>query len=78
MDEANGDAPVVRLLDGAFYAGDARRAYAWLRRNAPVFKDATSGIWAIASWEGVRAAEVDPVRSRTAGVRGPRRTPCRS
>ncbi len=57
----------IALLDGAFYAGDARRAYAWLRANAPVWRDPLSGIWAIASYEAVRAAEVDPGRFSSAG-----------
>lgn len=57
----------IALLDGAFYAGDAAVAYRWLRANAPVWRDRSSGIYAIASYDAVRAAEVDPARFSNAG-----------
>ena len=32
--------PDVDLTDGAFYSGDSRAAYRWMRENEPVFRDA--------------------------------------
>src|SRR6201999_791286 len=31
--------PDVDLTDGAFYAGDSRAVYRWMRENEPVFRD---------------------------------------
>ena len=31
--------PDVDLTDGAFYAGDSRPVYRWMRENEPVFRD---------------------------------------
>ena len=31
--------PDVDLTDGAFYAGDSRSVYKWMRDNEPVFRD---------------------------------------
>jgi cytochrome P450 family 142 subfamily A polypeptide 1 len=38
----------VRLLDGAFYAGDPHPAFAWLREHAPVYWDEAGQVWGIA------------------------------
>jgi cytochrome P450 family 142 subfamily A polypeptide 1 len=40
--------PEVRLLDGAFYAGDPHPAFAWLREHAPVYWDEAGQVWGIA------------------------------
>ena len=53
-------APVIDLLDGEFYAGDPRPAYAWLRANGPVRFDEASGHWAVASYDAVVAASSQP------------------
>ena len=53
------DDPGYRLLDGAFYAGDPYPAYAWLRRNAPVYWDAEGEIWALTRHADVMAASKD-------------------
>lgn len=51
------EVPAIDLLDADFYVNGARQSYAWMRRNAPVYFDETNGLWAIATYEGVRAAE---------------------
>ncbi len=51
------DAPTFDLLDPAFYVNGARESYAWMRQHAPVYFDATNGLWGVATYEGVRAAE---------------------
>ena len=33
------DTPAIDLLDADFYVNGARNAYAWMRRNAPVYFD---------------------------------------
>jgi cytochrome P450 family 142 subfamily A polypeptide 1 len=50
-------APQIDLLDADFYVHGAREAYAWMRRNAPVFRDTKNDVWGIATYDGVRAAE---------------------
>src|ERR1700692_2920452 len=42
--------PDVDLTDGAFYAGDSRSVYKWMRDNEPVFRDRN----------GLAAAGADP------------------
>jgi cholest-4-en-3-one 26-monooxygenase len=49
--------PTVNLLDADFYVNGARESYRWMRRHAPVYFDETNGLWGIATYEGVRAAE---------------------
>jgi cytochrome P450 family 142 subfamily A polypeptide 1 len=50
--------PFIHLLSGDFYA-DAREAYRWMRANSPVHFDANSGLWAVATYDGVLAVERD-------------------
>lgn len=52
--------PRIALLDGAFYADDPRPAYAWMREHAPVYYDESAGMWGIASYDAVVAAETNP------------------
>ena len=69
---ARGDdaAPEIDLLGGSFYAADPYPAFAWMRRNAPVYRDEKSDIWGIARYEDVRAAGQDPQTfSSTGGSR---------
>jgi len=47
----------IRLLDGAFYAGDPYPTYAWLRENSPVHWDAEHGIWGISRFSDIIAIE---------------------
>src|ERR1700722_2669218 len=44
----------IDLLNGHFYAGDPFPAFAWMRRNAPVYYDEKSDIWGISRYEDVR------------------------
>jgi cytochrome P450 family 142 subfamily A polypeptide 1 len=48
------------LLDGALYAGDPEPAYAWLRREAPVYRDERNALWAVARHADVIEIEKDP------------------
>jgi cytochrome P450 family 142 subfamily A polypeptide 1 len=61
--------PEIPLLDGAFYAGDhgdPRAAYAWLRQHEPVYFDASSGLWGVATYAAVLEAEKSPRRFSSA------------
>lgn len=60
-------APPIDLLSGDFYVNGARAAYAWMREHSPVHFDANSGLWAIATYDGVLAAERDPETFSNAG-----------
>ena len=60
-------APPINLLSGDFYVDGARDAYAWMRRNAPVYFDANNDLWAIATYDGVLAAERDAADVLDAG-----------
>jgi cholest-4-en-3-one 26-monooxygenase len=50
--------PYVNVLDPRFYV-DPWEAYAWLRDEAPVFRDPAQGLWAISRYEDVVAVERD-------------------
>jgi len=39
--------PEIRLLDGEFYAANPLDHYAWMRENAPVYRDETAGVWGV-------------------------------
>ena len=52
--------PDIRLVDGAFYAGDAHRHFQWMREHAPVYWDATARVWGVARYEDVLAVSRDP------------------
>ncbi len=52
--------PDIDLLSAAFYAGDARPAYAWIRDQGGLWYDEANEIWGIASYDAVLAAERDP------------------
>ncbi|SNR89611.1 cytochrome P450, family 142, subfamily A, polypeptide 1 [Haloechinothrix alba] len=57
----------VNLLDGAFYAGDPYPAFAWMRRNQPVYRDEESGVWGVTRYEDVKAAATAPETFSSAG-----------
>jgi cytochrome P450 family 142 subfamily A polypeptide 1 len=59
--------PHIDLLDGAFYAGDPHPTYTWMREHAPVYFDATHGVWGFASYAAVLAASKDPSTFSNAG-----------
>ena len=61
--------PDVDLTDGAFYAGDSRSTYAWMRDNEPVFRD-RNGLAAAATYQAVIDAERRPdLFSNAGGIR---------
>jgi len=53
-------AGAIDLLDGDLYAGDPDPTYAWLRQNAPVYRDETNHLWGISRYQDVVAIEKDP------------------
>jgi cholest-4-en-3-one 26-monooxygenase len=65
----------VDLLSEALYGDVAVEAYAWLRRQAPVYHDARNDLWAIATWEGVSAASRDSATFSNAGGSRPKIPP---
>jgi cholest-4-en-3-one 26-monooxygenase len=61
--------PDVDLTDGAFYAGDSRSIYKWMRENEPVFRDC-NGLAAAATYQAVIDAERNPeLFSNAGGIR---------
>jgi cytochrome P450 family 142 subfamily A polypeptide 1 len=50
----------IRLLDGAFYVDRPLEHFAWMRKNAPVYYDAASEIWGIATHEDVMMVSKTP------------------
>jgi hypothetical protein len=50
----------IDLLDGAWYAGDPHDDRAWMRREAPVYRDDAGDVWGIARHDDVLAIEQDP------------------
>jgi cytochrome P450 family 142 subfamily A polypeptide 1 len=50
----------IDLLDGDWYAGDPEPAYAWLRREAPVYRDAANALWGISRHADVIELEKHP------------------
>lgn len=61
--------PDVDLTDGAFYAGDPRSAYRWMRNNEPVFRD-RNGLAAASTYQAVIEAERNPeLFSNAGGIR---------
>jgi cytochrome P450 family 142 subfamily A polypeptide 1 len=61
--------PDVDLTDGAFYAGDSRSIYKWMRENEPVFRD-RNGLAGVATYQAVLDAERAPeLFSNAGGIR---------
>jgi cytochrome P450 family 142 subfamily A polypeptide 1 len=54
------DTLTVDLMSGEFYADDPYPAFAWMRRNAPVYHDTANDIWGVASYSDVRLLGTDP------------------
>jgi cytochrome P450 family 142 subfamily A polypeptide 1 len=50
----------IRLLDGMFYVGQPLEHYRWMREHAPVYFDASSGLWAIARHDDVMRVSKTP------------------
>ncbi len=65
----------VDIIDGQFYAGDPWAAWAWMRRNEPVYHDEANGVWGVSRYEDVRTCSTDTsTYSNAAGIR-PRMNP---
>ena len=54
------DTLTVDLMSGEFYADDPYPAFAWMRRNAPVYHDTANDIWGVASYADVRLLGTEP------------------
>ncbi len=52
----------IRLLDGAFYAGDPHLHFTWLREHEPVYWDPSGQVWGIALHEDVTEVSRRPDR----------------
>ncbi|HZQ31229.1 MAG TPA: cytochrome P450 [Mycobacterium sp.] len=67
--------PDIDLTDGAFYAGDSRSIYKWMRENEPVFRD-RNGLAGVATYQAVLDAERQPeVFSNAGGIRPDQEAP---
>ncbi len=59
--------PTIRLLDGAFYAGDPYAAFRWMRRHEPVFWDESGSVWGLSRHADVVHASAHPELFCSAG-----------
>jgi cytochrome P450 family 142 subfamily A polypeptide 1 len=64
---ADGVAPAIEFLSGELFGDRARAAYEWMRRNSPVYYDESSGLWGVATYDLLLAAERDPQTFSNAG-----------
>lgn len=62
----SGPRPVVDLTDGAFYGGDPYPAFAWMRANEPVYRDA-AGLYGVTRYDDVKAVSRDATTYSNAG-----------
>ncbi len=63
--------PDVDLTDGAFYAGDSRSAYKWMRQHEPVFRDRNGLAGGGELRRGHRGRTPSPSCSPTRAASGP-------
>ena len=60
----------IDLVDGAFWGRDPHEELAWLRANAPVWKDPRHGVWGVATYDLVKQVSTQPkVFSSAQGIR---------
>ncbi len=52
-------APEIRLLDGRWYQREPLAEYRWMRDEAPLYYDASSGLWAATRYADVMAISKD-------------------
>jgi cholest-4-en-3-one 26-monooxygenase len=57
----------IDLMSGEFFGNDPYPAFAWMRRHAPVFHDDANDLWALASYDDVKAAGTDTATFSSAG-----------
>lgn len=65
----------IDLLAGDLYGDAARQAYAWMRREAPVYRDEKNELFGIATHAGVLAASRDEVTFSSEGGSRPKLPP---
>ena len=58
---AHSSTPAIRLLDGAWYADDPHRHFAWMREHAPVYWDEAGQVWGVAAYDDVLRVSKDPL-----------------
>jgi cytochrome P450 family 142 subfamily A polypeptide 1 len=51
--------PAVRLTAGDFYARNPEPHYAWMRANAPLYRDEPGDVWGVSTYDLVRAVSKD-------------------
>ena len=52
--------PEIRLLAAEFYAAQPLEHYAWMRENAPVYRDETAGVWGVTRQADVMSISKTP------------------
>ncbi len=62
-----GSKPVIRLLDGGFYATDPFAGFRWMRRHEPVYWDETARLWGISRHADVMHVSAHPELFSSAG-----------
>jgi cytochrome P450 family 142 subfamily A polypeptide 1 len=65
----------IDLLSGDMYGDVARRAYSWMRHEAPVYYDEKNQLWGVATYEAVLAASRDSATFSNAGGSRPKLGP---
>jgi cholest-4-en-3-one 26-monooxygenase len=62
--------PDIDLVDGAFWGRDPQDELAWLRANAPVWRDPSHGVWGVATYDLVKQVSSQPkLFSNAGGIR---------
>lgn len=60
----------IDLVDGAFWGRNPQAELAWLRANAPVWKDPRTGVWGVATYDLVKEVSSRPkLFSNANGIR---------
>jgi cytochrome P450 family 142 subfamily A polypeptide 1 len=57
----------IDLVDGAFWGRNPHEELAWLRANAPVWKDPKHGVWGISTYDLVKQVATQPALFSNAG-----------
>lgn len=50
----------IDLLDGELYGGEPDATYAWLRANAPVYRDEANSLWGVSRYDDIVHVERHP------------------
>ena len=60
----------IDLVDGAFWGANPHEGLAWLRANAPVWRDPRHGVWGVATYDMVKQVSSQPkLFSNAGGIR---------